>query len=79
VAETAPLPVRWILHQSALYGIPVQVSQLYVELALIADVPVVLAFLPERRRGADPSAQPFREGEFEEVHGVGEGGLGEPS
>ena len=52
-----------------------QVSQLYFELALIAHVPVVVAFLPERRRGADPSAQPFREGGFEEVQGFGEGGL----
>ena len=43
---------------------------------LIAHVPDIVAFLPERRRGADPSAQPFREGELRKCKASARGGWG---
>ena len=49
VAEAAPRPVFWLLHQTALHGIAVHVAELFDVLAMGEGVEVVVAGLPELR------------------------------
>ena len=47
VAEAAPFPVGRSLSETALHGVPVQITQLHRELFLVADVAVEVAGLPQ--------------------------------
>ena len=50
VSKAAPLPLRRIAHQSPLYRIAMQVSQLDRKLACVPHIAIVIALLPERSR-----------------------------
>lgn len=47
MVEGAPWPVRGALAQSGLQWVAVDVAELFYELVVIAEVEIVVAFLPE--------------------------------
>jgi hypothetical protein len=67
MAVAAPFPALRIAHQTTLHRIPVQIAQLYRELAVVPDISIVVSLLPEGPcwfRCAE-AAQPFGEGQFQ--------------
>ena len=55
MAKTTPLPVFGTLAQTTLHRIAMEVTKLFHELPVVADVEVVIAHLPEVFRFADQS------------------------
>src|ERR1019366_4161357 len=68
MTKAAPFPLGGFFYQALLYRIKMDVSQLLVELCRIANVAVIVAFLPERTR----VAQALRKGQLKKMHGVGQ-------
>lgn len=69
VEKAAPLPILRTRAQSAVHGIAVDVAQLFCELAVMADVEIVVALLPEVLRLAN---QASRHALFQRFERIGE-------
>src|SRR5438270_3276388 len=54
MTKTAPFPLRGSFYQAPLHGIEMDVSQLLIEFCRVAKVAVIVPFLPERTRAAQP-------------------------
>jgi hypothetical protein len=53
VAKTAPLPILGTLAKLPLHGIPMNIPQLFDKLIVIANIEIVITFLPQMLRIAD--------------------------
>ncbi len=78
VTVTAPLPILRLANQTTLHRVLMQIDQFDLELSMISNISVVIAFLPEasglicRSQGSGP----LGEGEFQIVKRVRQSRLG---
>lgn len=68
VPEAAPFPLVRFYHQSAFHRVTVQIAQLHRELFRIANIAIVIPFLPKRSGRASPVT--LGKSQFQVVNGV---------